>query len=146
MRKIGLDLGSKTCGIAISDDTNLIATGIRNFVYQKNNFMQIINELEKIIKEYENNIDTFVLGFATNQRNGSLNESSLRSLNFKTLLEEKFSDIKVELFDENYSSVKANDLMFEANLKASQRKKRVDKVAATIILQEYLNLKNSRSK
>lgn len=140
MRKIGLDLGSKTCGIAISDSNNIIATGIKNLHYQTNNYMQIINELKKIVKEYENEIDTFVLGFPTNQKNGSLNNSSYRSLHFKELLLNNFNDIEVVLFNENYSTVKANDIMFEANLKASQRKKRVDKVAATIILQEYLDI------
>ncbi len=139
MRKIGLDLGSKTCGIAISDTSNLIATGLVNFNYQKNNYMQIINELQKIIKTYDNEVDTFVLGFPTDTRNGQLTVSSQRSLTFKELLEKHFPHINVILFDENYSTVKAHDLMFDAALKASQRKKIVDKVASSIILQEYLD-------
>ena len=144
MRKIGLDLGSKTCGIAISDDTNLIATGLKNFSYQKNNYMQVINEIKKIIKEYDNHVDTIVLGFPTNQFNNKLNDSSKRSIMFKDLLLEHIKDINVILFNENFSTIKANDLMIDANLKASQRKKRIDKVAATIILQEYLDLNSNK--
>lgn len=140
MRKIGLDLGSKTCGIAISDDTNLIACGISNFNYQQNNFMQIINELKRIINEYEQQIDTFVLGYTYNN---SL--SAKRTLTFKSLLFSNFPQIKIILFDENYSTIKANTLMYDANLKSSQRKKIVDKVAASVILQEYLDQNNSHN-
>ena len=139
MRKIGLDLGSKTCGIAISDNSNLIATGLCNFNYQKHNYQQIINELRKILKTYDNEVDTFVLGYPTDPRTGNLTASSYRSLAFQELLMEAFPEIQVILFDENFSTVKAHDLMFAADLKASQRKKIVDKVAASIILQEYLD-------
>lgn len=139
MRKLCFDLGSKTCGISISDDTNLIANGIVNFVYQKNNFNQIIIEIKKILVKYENSVDTFILGFATNPRDNSLVESSYRSLSFKELLEESFPNIKVILHDENFSTIKANNLMINNELKASQRKKRIDKVASIIILQDYLD-------
>ncbi len=139
MRKIGLDLGSKTCGIAISDNSNLIATGLSNFNYQKNNYLQIINELKKILKTYDGEVDAFVLGYPTDPRNGNLTQSSYRSLAFKELLMQAFPEMEVILFDENFSTVKAHDLMFHADLKASQRKKIVDKVAASIILQEYLD-------
>ncbi len=142
MRKIGLDLGSKTCGISISDSSNLIATGLSNFQYQKNNYMQIINELKKVLKEYDYEVDTFVLGYPTDPKTGRLSESSYRSLAFKDLLLEHFPQIEVVLFDENFSTVKAHDLMFNAELKASQRKKIVDKVASSIILQEYLDQNN----
>lgn len=139
MRKLCFDLGSKTCGISISDDTNLIANGIVNFIYQKNNFNQIIIEIKKILVKYENSVDTFILGFATNPRDNSLVESSYRSLSFKELLEESFPNIKVILHDENFSTIKANNLMINNELKASQRKKRIDKVASIIILQDYLD-------
>lgn len=139
MRKLCFDLGSKTCGISISDDTNLIANGIVNFVYQKNNFNQIIIEIKKILVKYENSVDTFILGFATNPRDNSLVESSYRSLSFKELLEESFPNIKVILHDENFSTIKANNLMINNELKASQRKKRIDKVASIVILQDYLD-------
>lgn len=139
MRKLCFDLGSKTCGISISDDTNLIANGIVNFIYQKNNFNQIIIEIKKILVKYENSVDTFILGFATNPRDNSLVESSYRSLSFKELLEESFPNIKVILHDENFSTIKANNLMINNELKASQRKKRIDKVASIVILQDYLD-------
>ncbi|MGL4951925.1 MAG: Holliday junction resolvase RuvX [Mycoplasma sp.] len=138
MRKIGLDLGSKTCGISISDSTNKIATGLINFNYEKNNMLMIIHKLKQIIKEYENEVDTFVLGYPVNYKTDIKNISCVRSEEFKEMLEKNF-DIKVILFDENYSTSRASTSLFENGIKASQRKKVIDMISAIVILQDYLD-------
>lgn len=138
MRKIGLDLGSKTCGIAISDENNKLVIGLCNFEYSKNDFMQIINKLKSIISDYDNKVDTFVLGYAKNHYSMTKNEASLRSEKFKKLLETNFKDMIVVLQDENYTTIRASERLMQQDIKASQRKKVIDMVSAIIILEDYL--------
>ncbi|MGL4947963.1 MAG: Holliday junction resolvase RuvX [Mycoplasma sp.] len=145
MRKIGLDLGSKTCGISISDHRNQIATGLCNFEYEKNNMMMVIHKLKKIVKDYEGEIDKFILGYPVNYKTDTKNLSCIRSEEFKLLLEANF-DIEVVLFDENHTTTRASTFLFEDGIKASQRKKVIDMVSAIIILQDFLNSVNEKNK
>lgn len=139
MRKIGLDLGSRTCGICISDATNQIASGLCNFKYDNNNMMLIIQKLKQIVLEYEKEVDTFVLGYPTNNLNNTKVNSTLRVEKFKSLLETHFNGIKVVYVDENYSTSQATEYLMQYDIKASQRKKIIDLVSSTIILQKYLD-------
>lgn len=135
MRYLGLDLGTKTLGVALSDNTGLIATPTKTIRFDKENYEKLIEEVEKIVKEF--NIKNIVLGLPKNMNN-SLGFASERSLNFKKMLEENL-DLNVYMQDERLSSVEANNIMLGADLSRKKRKENVDAIAASIILQSYLD-------
>jgi putative Holliday junction resolvase len=139
MRVLGLDLGTKTCGIAITDSLKIVVNGIENYEYPNNDFNILINHLKQLMAKYKNDIETIVLGYPT-RVNGDKTSWTLKVESFKALLEESFPNIKVTLYDERFSTIKATEhLKYTAELKASQIKKIKDKMSAVIILQEYLD-------
>ena len=135
MRYLGLDLGTKTLGVAISDNLGLIASKYDTIVFDNENYIEAVNKLKSIIDEF--NISTVILGLPKNMDN-SLGFASKRSLNFKTLLEEKLN-LNVILQDERLTSVEANNIMINADISRKKRKKNVDSISAVIILQSYLD-------
>ena len=135
MRYIGLDLGTKTLGIALSDKLGILANPLKTIKFDNEDYESLISELEIIIKE--NDIKTAVLGLPKNMNN-SLGFASERSINFKELLESKLG-LEVILEDERLSSVEANNIMISADLSRNKRKEKVDALAASIILQRYLD-------
>ena len=135
MRYIGLDLGTKTLGIALSDKLGILANPLKTIKFDNEDYESLISELEIIIKE--NDIKTAVLGLPKNMNN-SLGFASERSMNFKELLESKLG-LEVILEDERLSSVEANNVMISADLSRNKRKEKVDALAASIILQRYLD-------
>ena len=135
MRYIGLDLGTKTLGIAISDRTGLIASFYKTLEFKEEDYNSLIEPLKEIINNEK--IESIVLGLPKNMNN-SIGFAGERSLSFKKILEENF-DIPVNLEDERLSSVEANNLLIEGDLSRKKRKKKVDALAATIILQRYLD-------
>ncbi len=139
MRKIGLDLGKKTCGIAISDKSNLIASGLYNFEYSNNDLMQVINKLKTIFINYDNQIDTFVLGYPTFNLSGQKTENTKLIEKFEELLKRNFEGIEVIKWNENYTTKQANEYLYNFDIKSSKRKKIIDMVSACIILQGYLD-------
>ncbi|HOZ53936.1 MAG TPA: Holliday junction resolvase RuvX [Bacilli bacterium] len=134
MRILGLDYGTKTLGIAVSDLTNTIATSLYTFRYES--IEEIFDKTSSLINEY--NIDKIVLGYPKNMNN-SLGESANKAIELKKLLEEKLN-IEVCLQDERLTSVTANRVLIDANISRKKRKGVVDKLAATIILQNYLDI------
>ena len=136
MTYLGLDLGSKTCGIAISDRTGLIASSLEVIRYQ--DYEELINKLNNIV--ISRNVDAFVLGSPKNL-DGSLSKRSEIPLEFKKLLEEKFK-LEVIMQDERLSTVEAERMLISNDTKRKNRKKVIDKIAATIILQSYLDRRN----
>ncbi len=139
MRKLGLDLGTKTCGIAISDDNNIIASGKSNFHYSDNDFFQIIDEIKKIIDQYQNSVDEIVLGYPTNVYDGSKNARTILVEEFNELLIDAFPKLKITLSDERFTTRIATAYLKAANVKAAKRKKVKDKMSAVVILQDYIN-------
>lgn len=137
MRYIGLDLGTKTLGIATSDLTGTIASSLTTLRFEENNPSMILSDLKKIIDDYK--AEVLVLGLPKNMNN-SLGDAAQRSLDFKKILEDEFN-IKVELQDERLSSVTANNILISADISRNKRKKKVDQLAATIILQNYLDIR-----
>ena len=137
MRCLGLDLGSKTLGVATSDFTNTIATSLKTIFFEENNYPSLIEPLKEIINEY--NITTIVLGLPKNMNN-TLGERAEISLEFKKLLEDTF-DIEVILEDERLTTVISNNIMIKADVSRKKRKKKVDAIAAQLILQSYLDKK-----
>ena len=132
MRYLGLDLGTKTLGLAISN--GLIATTLKTIRYE--DIDKLIIELEQIIKD--NKIDCLVLGFPKNMNN-TIGPRALETLEFKEKLESL--NYLVELQDERLSTVSAHNYMIEADMSRKKRKEKVDSLAATIILQTYLDRK-----
>jgi len=135
MRCLGLDLGSKTLGIAISDRTNCIASVYTTIFFKDENYSSLIEPLKEIINKED--IDTLVLGLPKNMNN-SLGTRAMITLEFKELLESVFS-IPVIMEDERLTSVISNNILISANVSRNKRKKKVDGMAAEIILQGYLD-------
>ena len=139
MRYLGLDLGSKTLGIAISDRTNTIASVYTTLNFVNEDYESLILPLKKIIEE--NSISTLVLGLPLNIHN-TLGPRADITLSFKSLLETKLN-IKVELMDERLTSVISNNVLIDADVSRKKRKKKVDGMAAVIILQSFLDKKGN---
>ena len=137
MTYLGLDLGSKTCGIAISDRTGLIATSLE--VIRYDDYDELINKLNDIV--ISRNVDAFVLGNPKNL-DGSLSKRSEITLEFRDILLNKFN-MEVIMQDERLSTVEAERMLISNNTKRKNRKKVIDKIAATIILQSYLDRRNN---
>ena len=138
MRYIGLDLGTKTLGVAISDKLGMIASFYKTIEFKEEDYESLLIPLKELIDEFE--VTKVVLGLPKNMNN-SLGFAGERSINFKNLVEEKLN-IEVILEDERLSSVEANNIMIASDLSRKKRKKKVDAVAATIILQRYLDRKD----
>lgn len=140
MRIIGLDFGSKTIGVAISDSLLITAQGIeiirRN---TENKLRQTLARIEELIVEYE--VDEIVLGFPKNM-NDSIGERAEKSLAFKDMLERR-TGLKVTMWDERLTTVAADNAMIEAGIRRENRKNYVDQMAAVLILQGYLDLKKN---
>ncbi len=135
MRILGLDLGTKTLGIAISDKTETIASSLNTIRFGENNYEEAFLSLDKVIDEY--GVNLIVLGLPKNMNN-TCGDAVSRSENFKTKLEEKYN-IPVLFEDERLTSVIANSVLLKADLSRKKRKEKVDGLAATIILQNYLD-------
>lgn len=135
MRYLGLDLGTKTLGIAKSDPSGIIASSYKLLKFENEDYNSLIEPLKEIINELK--VDKLVLGLPKNMDN-SLGFASERSLNFKKLIEDNMN-IEVILQDERLSSVEANNLMIMGDTSRKNRKEKVDALAATIILQRYLD-------
>ncbi len=135
MRYLGLDLGSKTLGIAISDTTKTIASTLKTLYFKDENYESLIEPLKEII--LDNDIEKIVLGLPKNMDN-SLGMRANITLEFKKILENAFK-IEVIMEDERLTSVISNNILIEADVSRKKRKKKVDGIAAQIILQSYLD-------
>lgn len=145
MRKLGLDLGTKTCGFAISDELGILATGIENFEYQNNDFMTVVNRIEYWLNFYQHKVDEIIIGLPTNAFDGSANPRTLLVQNFEIFLKEHLKEeLKIVLYDERFTTkIATNYLKQEAKLKMSQIKKVKDKMSAVVILTDYLSYKKN---
>lgn len=132
MRYLGLDLGTKTLGLAISN--GMIATSLKTIHF--NDLKEAIDKLEKVI--IKEKIDLLVLGLPKNMNN-TIGPRAEATIEFKEMLEKL--NYQVVLQDERLSTVSAHNYMIEADLSRKKRKEKVDSLAATIILQAYLDKK-----
>ena len=140
MRKMGLDFGAKTVGVAVSDPLLITAQGVE-IVRRKseNKLRQTLARIEELIVEYE--VDELVLGFPKNM-NDTLGERAEKTQEFKDMLERR-TGLSVQLWDERLTTVAADKAMIEAGIRREERKEHVDRIAAVFILQGYLDyLKN----
>jgi len=138
VKKLGLDLGNKTLGIAISDELGFLARGLETYRFEEKDFKSALDYiLELIIK---NSIDVVVLGLPKNM-DGSIGEQAIISTDFRDKISEN-SAVKIVMWDERLTSKMASNMMVSQNLKRKKRKKDIDKMAAVIILQGYLDSQN----
>ena len=135
MRYIGLDLGTRTLGISMSDVTRTIATSYTTLKFSEADYDSLIEPLKKLIDEYD--VGKIVLGLPKNMNN-SIGDRARTTLEFKALLEENLK-LEVIMQDERLSTVEATNYLLEADLSRKKRKTKVDAVAANIILQTYLD-------
>jgi len=133
MRILGLDIGDRTIGIAISDPLGFTAQGITTI--RRKSEAYDLEELKKICSEYT--VDTIVAGLPKNM-NGTLGPQGEKVLSFCKVIEENIT-VPIKMWDERLTTVAAHKCMLEADLSRAKRKKIVDKVAATYILQGYLD-------
>lgn len=135
MRYLGLDLGTRTLGVSLSDETKTIASTYKTIRFSENDYESLIPELKNIIDEYK--IDKIILGYPKNMNN-TIGDRCEITLEFKKMLENSFNN-EVVLQDERLSTVEATNYLLEADMSRKKRKKNVDKLAANIILQTYLD-------
>lgn len=136
MRIMGLDYGSVTVGVAISDELLLTAQGIEVIRRkQENKLRQTLARIEVLIKEYD--VQKIVLGYPKNMNN-TIGDRCAKSEEFAEMLRRR-TGLEVILFDERLSTVSAHNAMIEGNVRREKRYEVVDKVAAVFILQNYLD-------
>lgn len=141
MRIMGLDFGSKTVGVAISDPLFITAQGIEIIERkEENKLRKTLARIEELIVEYE--VEEIVLGLPKNM-NDSLGIRAELSMEFKDKLERR-TGLPVTMWDERLTTVAADKAMMEAGIRREHRKEHVDKIAACFILQGYLDYRKNK--
>jgi putative holliday junction resolvase len=135
MRVMGLDVGSKTVGVAVSDAMGWTAQGIETISINEDQSQFGLQRVEELVKEYE--VDKVVIGFPKNMNNtvGPRGEASQK---YAKLIEDKLG-ISTILWDERLTTMAAERILLEADVSRKKRKKVIDKMAAAFILQGYLD-------
>lgn len=139
MRIMGLDFGSKTVGVAVSDELGLTATGIEIVRRDSpNKLRKTLARIEALINEY--NVEKIVLGYPV-MLDGSEGERVGKTKEFATMLHRR-TNLEIIFQDERLTTVEAYEIMDLAGIKREDRYKYVDQVAAQVILEDYLNSNN----
>lgn len=138
MKIMGLDYGSKTIGVAISDPLGLTAQGIEIIRREdENKLRKSLRRIEELVSEYQ--VEEIVLGFPKNMNN-TIGERAQKSLELKEMLERRCG-LPVIMWDERLTTVEANRTLMESGVRRENRSKYVDMIAAVFILQGYLDAK-----
>ncbi len=136
MRIMGLDYGSKTVGVAVSDALGITAQGVE-IIRRKSEkrLRQTLARIEDLIEEYQ--VGSIVLGFPKHMDN-TIGDRAEKSLEFQKILTKR-TGLPVVMWDERLTTVEANRIMAETGVRKEDRKKYVDELAAMVILQGYLD-------
>ncbi len=134
MRTLGLDLGSRTCGISVSDVLGMIARPVETVRFEEDDYESAFEQVKKYINEFQ--VKTVVLGLPKHM-NGDIGLRGEVSIKFKEMLETL--DVKVILWDERLTTVAAERILISADVSRKKRKKIIDQMAAVQILQGYLD-------
>ncbi len=135
-RIMGLDFGSKTVGVAVSDGLGLTAQGVEIIRREsENKLRRTLARIQELIEEYS--VTKIVLGFPKNMNN-TVGDRGEKSLAFRETLEKR-TGLPVEMWDERMTTVSANRTLMEAKVRREKRKDYVDQIAAVYILQGYLD-------
>lgn len=135
MRILGLDVGEKTIGVAVSDELGLTAQGVE--VIRRTKLEEDLRRLAEIIDEYS--VEEIVVGLPKNM-NGTIGPRAEWVMEFVSVLESEF-ELEIKYWDERLTTVAADRTLIEADVSRKKRKKVVDKLAAMFILQGYLDMK-----
>ena len=136
MRVLGLDYGSKTVGVAVSDPMGLTAQGVETiWRKQENKLRQTLARIEELVSEYQ--VERIVVGYPKNMNN-TVGERALKSLEFKEKLEKR-TGLPIVMWDERLTTVEAERTLMEAGVRRENRKQYLDELAAVFILQGYLD-------
>lgn len=136
MRILGLDYGSKTVGVAVSDPLGFTAQGVEIIRRKSENKMrQTLARIEELIAQYR--VEEIVLGLPKNMNN-TLGDRAEKSLELKETLERR-TGLPVVMWDERLTTVSANRVLMETGVRRENRKEHVDEIAAVFILQGYLD-------
>jgi len=135
MKTLGLDLGSKTLGIACSDPSGILASGIETFTFPEHNFELPLDYVKRFIDN--NKVGLVVLGLPKNM-DGSIGFQGRTAEAFREGLMQR-TDVPIVLWDERLTTRMVTQVMLSADLSRKKRKDIVDKLAATVILQSYLD-------
>lgn len=149
LKKIGLDIGTKTIGVAISDPTNLIAQAGQTI--KRVNSKEDVNAVVTLI--IENDVDTVVMGLPKNMNN-TIGPMGEKVMTFQNQLKKKITysdrlkdkEVEIVLWDERLTTMAAERVLIEANVRRENRKKYIDNIAAQHILQSYLDLQNKEKR
>ena len=135
MRIIGLDYGSKTVGVAVSDALGVTAQALETIPRKKENQLRkTLARIEELIRAYD--VEAIVIGYPRHM-NGDAGERCAQAEAFGTMLERR-TELPVYFQDERLSTVSAEKLLMDGGVRRENRKEHVDKIAAAIILQTYL--------
>ena len=139
MKKIALDVGDKTIGVAVSDALNITAQGVTTI--ERVGIRKDSGKVMDYIREFD--CDTVVIGLPK-KLDGTDSPQTEKVYDFKTMLENKMrssgmGNVKIEFYDERLTTVMAEKVLIEADMSRGKRKKVIDKQAAVIILQSYLD-------
>lgn len=142
MRIMGLDYGSKTIGVAVSDPLFITAQGVEIIRRkQESKLRQTLARIDELIKEYE--VNEIVLGFPINMNN-TVGDRGTISLEFKEKLEAR-TGLPVIMWDERLTTVMADQVMKENGIRREERYLHVDRIAAMLILQNYLDFRGQQA-
>ncbi|HIU76798.1 MAG TPA: Holliday junction resolvase RuvX [Candidatus Pelethocola excrementipullorum] len=136
MRILGLDYGSKTVGVAVSDPLGITAQGVE-IIRRKseNKLRQTLARIDELIEQYQ--VELLVLGFPKHMNN-DIGDRAVKSLEFQEILKKR-TGLDVVMWDERLTTVEANRTLIEAEVRRENRKLYVDQLAAVFILQGYLD-------
>lgn len=137
MRYMGLDLGNRTVGVAFSDPMGIVATGYETFRFNEKDLQKVLEYVKILVVEKK--VDKIVLGLPKNM-DGTLGFQSEYVMTFKKMVEDEIG-IEVILVDERLTTSQVTRVMINADLSRQKRKAQVDKLAAVVILQSYLDSK-----
>ncbi|RSK29388.1 Holliday junction resolvase RuvX [Bacillus sp. HMF5848] len=135
MRILGLDVGSKTVGVAVSDEMGWTAQGLETIKINEDEQEYGLTRLGEIINEYS--VTKVVIGLPKNM-NGTIGPRGEASQHFASLVEEQFN-LPVDLWDERLTTMAAEKMLISADVSRKKRKQVIDKMAAVMILQGYLD-------
>lgn len=133
---MGLDLGSRTLGIALSDPLKIIAFGLETFRFKEGDYNSALNRVVELVKLHD--VKEIVLGLPLHM-NGDFGDRAQICSDFKASLENQLKDVKIVLRDERLTTVIANRRLLDADLSRKKRKTVIDKMAGVEILQNYLD-------
>ncbi|MCI8268225.1 MAG: Holliday junction resolvase RuvX [Lachnospiraceae bacterium] len=136
MRMLGLDYGSRTVGVAVSDSLGITAHGVETITRkEENKLRRTLARIEQLIQEYQ--IEMIVLGYPKNM-DDSIGDRAKKTEEFRDMLVRR-TGIPVTLWDERLTTMEANEILRESGVRKENRKSVIDKIAAVLILRSYMD-------